>query len=189
MAKYSRVDEGLNLNQKKIEKISFVFALLCFILSFLLEKIFPYADIIITLILVSIFSIVCLRMRMAYIKNINRWFYARFNHIKLVYVFILSILVFYMLGICLGLFMLGETFTNFFGVNLDVTRAPGRMTHFIITDLFLGKLISKYLVFYLIIFLEEIFVIFLIFLRIVLFRQKAIDDIMNNAEFYQNKKS
>lgn len=91
MPKYSTIDEGLNSNHNRIERISYLFAILCFFLSFLLKRWFIYGDVIVTLTLLLIFSIVCFRVRMSYIRNINRWFYARFHNKKFTIVFLISL--------------------------------------------------------------------------------------------------
>lgn len=184
MPKYSTIDEGLNSNHNRIERISYLFAILCFFLSFLLKRWFIYGDVIVTLTLLLIFSIVCFRVRMSYVRNINRWFYARFHNKKFTIVFLISL---FSLIISLYVFFI-LLFSDFFITSLGGALSDGiiyrRITHFLLNDVFLGAIISNIILFYIVIFIEEYIMIFIVFLKVCAFRDKAINDIMSYSNCY-----
>lgn len=184
MPKYSTIDEGLNSNHNRIERISYLFAILCFFLSFLLKRWFIYGDVIVTLTLLLIFSIVCFRVRMSYVRNINRWFYARF-HNKKIYYCVFNIPVFFnYISVCFFILLFSDFFITSLGGALSDGIIYRRITHFLLNDVFLGAIISNIILFYIVIFIEEYIMIFIVFLKVCAFRDKAINDIMSYSNCY-----
>lgn len=184
MPKYSTIDEGLNANQNKIERISYLFAIFCFLLGLLSKRWFIYGDMIVTLILILIFSVICYQIRMNYVRNINRWFYARFHQKNFTLVFFMSFF-FFILSIYVFLILfLGNFFITLFGVNLSDGVIYRRVTQFLLNDIYLGSAISKVILFYMVIFIEEYIMIFIILLRLYIFREKTVNEIMSYSTYY-----
>ena len=184
MSKYSEIDNELNANHHKIEKISCLFAIFCFSLSFLFKRWFIYGDIIITSILILIFSILCFRVRMNYVRNINRWFYARFYKKNFTFVFLISLFSLIISLICFFILLLDDFFIIWYGDVLSDGVIYRKVTHFLLNDVFLVSLISKIILFYIVIFIEESIMVFIVLLKVCVFREKAVNDIRSYSTYY-----
>lgn len=94
------------------------------------------------------------------------------------------IFLFYFIHICFLDFISWQFFITLFGVNLSDGIIYRRVTQFLLNDIYLGSAISKVILFYMVIFIEEYIMIFIILLRLYIFREKTVNEIMSYSTYY-----
>lgn len=122
-------------------------------------------------------------MKMNYVENMNRWFYARFYNRSHISLFLLTVVVF---PLCTFIVfaLLSRDFFVFFSEDELATSKYSRFGYFVLNDEFLGAMISKFLLFGMVMAMEECIMIFIMLFKVLFFREKTMNAIMSYSKYY-----
>ncbi|OOH85472.1 hypothetical protein BMT54_11745 [Pasteurellaceae bacterium 15-036681] len=183
---YSKIDIKLNQIHRKLEAVSCLFGVVWAILLCFFYNRIVYVNYLIDLFFILLFIILIIKSKYLYLKDINRFFYARFGDRSFIITFASHLLVLFLYFFIFLALILGQDFLMRLGIVLNQNTIYGRFSLFLISGSFLSTVIAKSLILYLIMFIIDAFIVVIVFIRVVIGGKREIFKIMSYSNTYNS---